>query len=201
MSNLLFAGLTGAAGGKQRCSVAEPLLELSSLTRALIYYSRMNFLRFLMLLALSLWLGELIFFPVVAQTAFSALPSTHFAGLVVRSSLLKLHWIAFVCGVVFLASSLIYNRITHGSSRAFALRHVLVLTMLALTAISQFKIIPSMDTLRASAGEIASLSADSPIRLQFDSLHAWSTRIEETVLALGLIVLYSTSRRIGSSQG
>jgi len=76
-----------------------------------------------------------------------------------------------------------------------------VLTMLALTAISQFKIIPSMDTLRASAGEIASLSADSPIRLQFDSLHAWSTRIEETVLVLSLIVLYSTSRRIGSSQG
>ena len=161
----------------------------------------MNFLRFLMLLALSVWLGGLIFFPVVAQTAFSALPSTHLAGLVVRSSLLKLHWMAFVSGVVFLTSSLIYNRTMHGSSRAFQITHLLVLTMLALTAISQFKIIPSMDTLRASAGEIASLSADSPIRLQFDSLHAWSTRIEETVLVLGLIVLYSTSRRIGSSQG
>src|SRR6266700_7360051 len=169
--------------------------------RALIYYSRLNLLRFLMLLALSVWLGGLIFFPVVAQTAFSALLSTHLAGLVVRSSLLKLHWMALGAGVVFLTSSLIHNRTTHGSSRAFQITHLLVLTMLALTAISQFKIIPSMDTLRASAGEIASLPADNPIRVQFDSLHAWSTRIEQTVLVLGLIVLYSTSRRFGSSQG
>ncbi len=166
----------------------------------LIYYSRMNFLRFLMLLALSVWLGGLIFFPVVAQTAFSTLPSTHMAGLVVRSSLLKLHWMAFGFGFAFLASSLMYNRTMHGSFRAFEFRHLLVVLMLAFTAISQFKIIPRMDTLRVSAGEIASLSADNPIRLQFDSLHVWSTRIEQTVLVLGLIVLYSTSRRIGSSQ-
>jgi hypothetical protein len=160
----------------------------------------MNFLRFLMLLALSVWLGGLIFFPVVAQTAFSTLPSTHMAGLVVRSSLLKLHWMAFGFGFAFLASSLMYNRTMHGSFRAFEFRHLLVVLMLAFTAISQFKIIPRMDTLRASAGEIASLSSDNPIRLQFDSLHVWSTRIEQTVLVLGLIVLYSTSRRIGSSQ-
>jgi hypothetical protein len=160
----------------------------------------MNLLRFLMLLALSVWIGALIFFPVVAQTAFSCLPSTHLAGLVVRNSLLNLHWMAFFSGVVFLASSLTYNRIMHGSPRTFALRHMLVLTMLALTAISQFKIIPRMDSLRASAGEIASFSADSPIRVRFDSLHAWSTRIEQTVLVLGLIVLYSTSRRISSKQ-
>ena len=153
-----------------------------------------------MLLALSIWLGGLIFFPVVAQTAFLALPSTHLAGLVVRSSLLKLHWMALASGFVFLASSLIYNRTMHGSFRAFELRHLLVVLMLALTAISQFKIIPRMDTLRTSVGEIASLTSDNPIRLQFDSLHVWSTRIEQTVLVLGLIVLYCTSRRIGSSQ-
>jgi hypothetical protein len=56
-----------------------------------------------------------------------------------------------------------------------------------------------MDTLRASAGEIASIAADNPIRQQFDSLHAWSTRLEGTVLVLGLIVLYSTARRFNSS--
>src|SRR5437879_2090848 len=95
----------------------------------LIYYSRMNFLRFLMLLALSVWLGGLIFFPVVAQTAFSTLPSTHMAGLVVRSSLLKLHWMAFGFGFAFLASSLMCNRTMHGSFRAFEFRHLLVVLM------------------------------------------------------------------------
>jgi hypothetical protein len=41
---------------------------------------------------------------------------------------------------------------------------------------------------------MASLAADNPIRQRFDSLHAWSTRLEGTVLLLGLIVLYSTAR-------
>jgi hypothetical protein len=160
----------------------------------------MAFLRFLMLLALTVWLGALIFFPVVAQTAFPVLPSTHLAGLVVRGTLLTLHRMAFISGVVFLASSLVYNRTTQENARALGLGHILVLTMLALTAISQFHIIPRMDTLRASAGEIASIAADNPIRQQFDSLHAWSTRLEGTVLVLGLIVLYSTARHFSSSQ-
>ena len=52
----------------------------------------MTFLRFLMLLCSTVWIGALIFFPVVAQTSFTALPSTHLAGLVVRDSLIDLHW-------------------------------------------------------------------------------------------------------------
>jgi hypothetical protein len=44
----------------------------------------MAFLRFLMLLSLVTWIGGLIFFPVVAQTAFSVLPTRQLAGLVVR---------------------------------------------------------------------------------------------------------------------
>ena len=160
----------------------------------------MTFLRFLILFSLAVWLGALIFFPILAQTSFSVLPSTHLAGLVVRNYLVKLHCMAFASGLVFLPSSSIYNRIVFGRTRAFGLSHILVIIMLALTAISQFRIIPRMDALRASAEEIGSLATDNPLRQQFDSLHAWSTRLEETVLLLGLIVLYSTSRRIGSAQ-
>lgn len=176
--------------------MAEPIFPRYTL----IYYFRMTFLRFVMLLALAVWLGALIFFPVVAQTSFTVLPSMHLAGLVVRSTLLTLHRMAFISGVVFLASSLIYNRATQGSFRATGLSHILTLTMLALTAISQFHIIPRMDTLRATTSEMASLADDNPIRQQFDSLHAWSTRLEGTVLLLGLIVLYSTARRFNPSR-
>jgi len=159
----------------------------------------MNFLRFLMLLSLAVWLGALIFFPVVAQISFSVLPSTQLAGLVVRDSLRQLHWMGFISGVVFIAGSLAYSRMTTGTARAFRFNHLLVILMLALTAISQFKIIPRLDAIRAVAGEIASIRADSPLRAQFNSLHVWSTRIEETVLVLGLIVLYTTSRRLAGS--
>src|SRR5690349_19067926 len=124
----------------------------------------MAFLRFLMLLALTVWLGALIFFPVVAQTSFTDLPSTHLAGLVVRGTLITLHKMAFISGAIFLASSVIYNRVTRGIAQALSFSHILIVTMLALTAISQFHIIPKMDTLRAAAGEISTLAADSPIR-------------------------------------
>jgi hypothetical protein len=161
----------------------------------------MNLLRFLMLLSLAVWLGALIFFPVVAQTSFSALPSAHLAGLVVRGSLLKLHWMGFICGVVFLASSLLCSQILLGRARAFSFSHLLILLMLALTALSQFSILPQMETLRVAAGEINALAPGDPVRMQFDSLHVWSTRIEGTVLVLGVLVLYALSRRLASSRG
>ena len=160
----------------------------------------MTFLRFLMLLALAIWIGALIFFPVVAQTAFTDLPSAHLAGLVVRGTLITLHNMAFICGAVFLLSSLIYNRATQGTARALNLSHVLVLVMLTLTAISQFAIIPKMNTLLVPQVAINSLPPGDPVRVLFDSLHTWSTRLEVTVLMLGLMVLYNTARRFNPQQ-
>lgn len=160
----------------------------------------MSFLRFLMLLSLVIWLGALIFFPVVAQISFTVLPSAHLAGLVVRDSLIKLHWMGLTAGVTFLTCSLIYNHIAVGRVRAFALSHVFVVVMLALTAISQFAIIPRMDVLRISVGEVSALPASNPIRAQFNLLHTWSTRLETAVLLLGLIVLYSVAHRFSTSR-
>jgi len=155
----------------------------------------MSFLRFLMFLSLVVWIGGLIFFPVVAQTAFSVLPSRHLAGSVVGRSLGILHWMAIASGLIFLVSSLIYNRLSTGSMHLFAGRHILLCLMLLLTLISQFGIIPRMDTLRASLpGEIDSIPLDNPARMQFDALHVWSTRIEQGVLLLGLIAIYLTAQ-------
>jgi uncharacterized membrane protein len=163
----------------------------------------MSFLRFLMLLSLVCWIGGLIFFAfVLAPTAFTipeVLPNTHLAGNVVGRALGKLHWIALFSGLVFLASSLLYSRVTDGTAHVFAARHVLLCLMLALTLISQFGIIPRMDTLRASLGEVSAAPIDSPERIQFDALHVWSTRVEGAVLLLGLVVVYLTAQRFGLS--
>jgi len=158
----------------------------------------MSFLRFLMLLSLVCWIGGLIFFAfVVAPTAFSVLPTSHLAGNVVGRSLGKLHWIGLISGIVFLVSSLLYSRFTNGTAHVFAVRHVLLCTMLALTLISQFGIIPRMDALRASLGEVRSVPLDNPERVQFDALHVWSTRVEGAVLLLGLVVVYLTAKQFG----
>jgi hypothetical protein len=154
----------------------------------------MSFLRYLMLLSLIVWLGGLIFFAfVLAPTAFSVLPSRHLAGTLVGRSLGTLHWMGIISGIVFVVSSILYSRFTKGTAHVFAAPHVLICLMLALTLISQFGILPRMDTLRASIGEIDSVPPDNPARMQFDALHVWSTRVEGGVLLLGLVVVYLTA--------
>jgi Domain of unknown function (DUF4149) len=150
----------------------------------------MSFLRFLMLLSLVVWLGGLILFAVVAQTAFAVLPTRHLAGSLVSATLPKLHWMGIVSGVVFLVASMLYSRLSTGSAHPFAARHILLCLMLLLTIISQFAILPKMTALRASMGEIDKVPPTDPARVAFDGLHAWSTRLEQGVLILGLLVVY-----------
>ena len=151
----------------------------------------MSFLRYLMLLSLVVWIGGLIFFAfVLAPTAFQVLPSTHLAGNVVGRALGKLHWIAMISGIVFLATSLLYSYFTQGAAHVFAMRHILIVLMLALTLFSQFWIIPRMDALRTQVSDFGTVPLDNPLRLQFDALHVWSTRVEGAVLLLGLVVVY-----------
>jgi uncharacterized membrane protein len=153
----------------------------------------MSFLRYLMLLALVVWIGGLIFFAfVLAPTAFQVLPSTHLAGNVVGRALGKLHWIAVFSGLIFLISSLVYSYHSEGASHLLAMRHILMVLMLALTLVSQFWIIPRMDALRAQVSDFGTVAIDNPLRVQFDALHVWSTRVEGAVLLLGLVVVYLT---------
>jgi hypothetical protein len=156
-------------------------------------------LRFLMLLALIVWIGGIVFFAFVeAPTLFLVLPTTRMAGDVVSLSLTKLHWMGLTCGLVFLICSLFYNWRKHAQPRALAASHVLVLLMLALTSLSQFRITPRMRDLRAEL-----LAIDSPgwnnSRLEFDRLHAWSTRLEGGVLLFGLGAVALTARRFGGN--
>jgi len=158
------------------------------------YNSIMSFLRFLMMLALIVWLGGLIFFAfVLAPTVFTVLPTRHLAGSVVSSALAKLHWMGIVSGLIFLVSSLIYARLTTGAAHVLAVRHLLLYLMLALTLISQFGITPRMAALRGAMGEIDRVPLSDSARVAFDALHVWSTRLESGVLFLGLIVVYLTA--------
>lgn len=152
----------------------------------------MSLLRFLMLLALIVWIGGIIFFAfVLAPTLFGVLPTTKLAGDVVNATLTKLHWMGLFSGVVFLAASLFYNWQKYVQVRPFALSHVFVVLMLVFTMVSQFGITPRMRELRSSP----SMMESSLGRAEFDSLHASSTRLEGGVLLLGLGVVILTARK------
>jgi hypothetical protein len=157
----------------------------------------MPFLRYLMLLSLAVWMGGLIFFGfVLAPTAFAVLPTRQLAGNVVGKSLIGLHWLAIVSGIVFLITSLLYSKMATGKLQPMASRNLLIVLMLILTLISQFAIIPKMDSLRTSIGEIDSVPSDNPARMQFDGLHVWSTRVEGGVLLLALALTYVTAQQL-----
>ncbi len=145
----------------------------------------MPLLRYLMLLSLIVWLGGLIFFSfVLAPTVFSVLPTRHLAGSVVSRSLSALHWIGIVSGVVFLTTSMLYSRLHAGSAQPLAPRHILLYIMA---------------TLRGSLPETNSPEATDPVRMQFNALHAWSTRLEGGVLLLGLVAVYLTTQQLSGS--
>jgi hypothetical protein len=155
----------------------------------------MTMLRFLMFLSLVVWIGGIIFFPVVAQTAFWDLPTSQLAGLVVGHLLGILHWMGITSGIVFLVSSLLWSRFSTGTAQLFALRNILIILMLTLTLMSQFAITPRMHSLRDSIHRpMSPVVADSPARAQFDALHAWSMRLEGAVLILGLVLVYLSAR-------
>jgi uncharacterized membrane protein len=155
----------------------------------------MTLLRFFMLLSLVVWVGGIIFFAfVVAPALFTVLPNTHLAGLVVARSLKALHWMGLISGLVYVLSSFAYARLTTASVQPLAARNLLAYVMLALTAVLQFFIIARMDALRLSVGQIDAVAPDNPVRVQFNALHAWSTRLEGAVLLLGLAVIYLTAR-------
>jgi hypothetical protein len=141
-------------------------------------------------LVLALWLGALVFFgAILAPVAFSQLP-VHSAGLVVGNSLVRLHWMAFLCGFVFLVVLLL----ARSHYRSIIPQALLVFIMLVLTAYSQFSIIPRMDTARASiGGDVDAVAANNPGRQIFDQLHRQSVHVEMIVLLCGLVALVGTA--------
>ena len=154
-------------------------------------------LRALRLLAMVAWVGGLGFFAfVVAPVAFHSLASAHDAGLVVGGSLRVLHWIGLVGGMAFcLATAWLWLWAEVPARVGFAIQLALTAVMLAVTAYSQFSILPAMERDRVQAGgDIAMAALEDAGRVDFERLHRLSERLEGLVFFCGLGVVYFLSR-------
>ena len=150
-----------------------------------------------MLLALVVWIGGIVFFgAVVAPTVFTVLPTHDLAGKVVSRALWILHYMGIVSGIIYLACSMTVSYLRRGTPEPFALRHLAVVVMLAVTIIGHETVAKPMLRLRNEMGVIDSVPENDPRRVEFNRMHVWSTRLEETVLVLGLGVLWGTARRL-----
>jgi uncharacterized membrane protein len=154
-------------------------------------------LRALRLFAMVAWVGGLVFFAfVVAPVAFHSLSSAHEAGLVVGGTLRVLHWIGLIGGATFyVATALLWFRAEVPARVSFAIQLVLTGVMMAVTAYSQFRILPAMEQDRVLAGgEVETASIENAGRVDFERLHVLSERLEGLALFCGLGVVFFLSR-------
>lgn len=153
-------------------------------------------LRALLYLALIVWLGAEIFFPVVAAITFGTLqPDTHTAGTIVGQLLRILHGTGLVAGLVALALLALAPAWAIYKPRAVLAPMVLILLMLACTVYSQYGIIPAMERDRlAAGGSINAVDAANPRRIHFNKLHNRSEHTELAILLLGLATVILVAR-------
>src|ERR1700690_1944790 len=149
-------------------------------------------LRFIEILALGTWVGGIIFLSfVVAPGGFGVLGSRDQAGTMVGFALGRLHWIGIEAGLIYVLALVVERRSLAAIARPAA---ILVVLMIALTFYSQKFVTSRLAGLRREMVSVDATPRDNPLRVEFDSLHQWSVRIEAAVLLLGLAGLFLTVR-------
>lgn len=148
-------------------------------------------LRSLLYLALIVWLGAEIFFPVVAAITFTTLrPDTHTAGTIVGHLLRILHGMGLVAGMVALAVLALAPAWSIYKPQTVLAPMALLVLMLGGTVYSQFAIIPAMERDRmAAGGAINSADSTNPVTAHFNMLHNRSEHVEEAILLLGVATM------------
>lgn len=145
-------------------------------------------LRTLLYLALVVWLGAEIFFPIVAAITFTTLrPDTHTAGAIVGHLLGILHRMGLVSGIIALALLALAPAWSIYKPRAVLAPMALVVFMMGCTAFSEWAIIPAMDRDRlAAGGAIDAADLSNPLTQHFDRLHDRSEHVELLIMLLGI---------------
>lgn len=161
-------------------------------------------LRTLLYLALIVWLGAEVFFPVVAAITFMTLqPDTHTAGTIVGQLLRILHNMGLVSGIVALALLALAPAWGIYKPRTVLAPMVLLVLMIGCTCYSQYSIIPSMERDRiAAGGDVNAADFANPSRIHFNKLHVWSERVEQAILLMGLagVVLIARAETIRTQE-
>ncbi|MGD0520835.1 MAG: DUF4149 domain-containing protein [Terracidiphilus sp.] len=153
-------------------------------------------LRTLLYLALIVWLGAEIFFPIVAAITFTTLqPDTHTAGTIVGQLLRILHGMGLVSGMIALALLALAAACGIYKPCTVLAPMGLILLMAAFTLYSQFGIIPAMERDRIAAGGVINAAdAANPSRIDFNKLHSRSEDVEGMILLLGLATVALVAR-------
>jgi hypothetical protein len=169
----------------------------------------MLMLRYVYVLALTIWLGGMIVLgAVVAPGTFGVLPAMEpesgraLAGAVFGAVLARFHYVAYAAGAILLVV-LAALAVLGPRPRHFAVRVGLVTVMLGIAVYSGLVVLAEIDGIQsqlaaASTGAPALpsqlLPATDARRIRFDYLHDLSTRLMMVNVAGGLLLLIWEAR-------
>ena len=146
------------------------------------------------LLLLGCWLGAAIFFVVVAQNVFAAMPTHEAAGNLISRIFAILNYSGLGIAFIVVLTSLI---VPAGINRmALWIERLLLIVFGLACAVAQFVISWWMLLIRTQMGRpIDEVPADDPLRIQFDNLHQYSSWILITAAAAAFIAFVIISTR------
>jgi len=152
-------------------------------------------LRTIVWLALVVWFGGLLFFPITAWAAFSTITDTHQAGTIVAKCLGVLHHEGLFAGCLIVVLLALGHWLKAFRMSTVTIGIVVALLMMGCTAWSQYSIIPRMERDRiAAGGAIGGVPKNDPRHVDFDRLHSVSTDVEEAVMLGGLVLVILLAR-------
>lgn len=139
--------------------------------------------KFLYVLALGVWLGEIAFFSfVVAPRIFGALPVEE-AGRIVGSIFPTYYRLGYACGAVLMITALLLWRVAGGFDR-WAVTSGLAAIMLGATVYAGMVIQPRAQALRPHIHDPAAAPA---AKAEFDQLHRRAVQLNAVVLLGGVL--------------
>jgi uncharacterized membrane protein len=147
--------------------------------------------RALFWLALTAWVGAVLFFSlVVAPSVFGALPSES-AGAVVAVVFRRYYVWGQVAGLVALLTAAIAWRAGAPSAAGAAIT-VMVAVMLGATAYAGWVVQPRVQALRPA---LHLPVVEPPVRAEFDRLHRRAVQLNAVVLLLGVVTICLAAAR------
>jgi hypothetical protein len=154
-------------------------------------------LRYLALVALTLWVGGLLALGAIAAPsvfdvlAARAVPDSRaLAGALVGETLRRFHLVSYICGAALLAA-LIARRLLGPRPTRFGVRFAIAALMLGAMAYSGTVVSARLARLQAEIGAApSSLPAEDPRRGAFGRLHATSSALHVVPVLGGLALLF-----------
>jgi uncharacterized membrane protein len=180
----------------------QPRSLIPGLLNASIIMAAMLVLRYVHVLALSVWLGGMaVLGGLVAPATFAVLDARMpggdgraLAGVLFAQVLRRFHPVAYVCGAALLLT-LLGMRILGPKPPQVGVRAGIVAVMLALSLYSGLVLSPQIERMQSEVGvSVRSLPDTDPRRARFGRLHGLSTTLMLVNMVGGLVLLYWHAR-------